>query len=74
VLARYAFGSKPAGSCSEAGGLAEALQPLGGAAVVVSTASGGKALAQAVKGLAPHGMLLTLGATSDPLASFPPAN
>jgi propanol-preferring alcohol dehydrogenase len=54
---------------SEAGGLAEALQALGGAAVVASTASGGKALAEAVKGLAPRGMLLTLGATSDPLGS-----
>ena len=54
---------------SEAGGLAQALQALGGAAVVASTASGGKALAEAVKGLAPRGMLLTLGATSEPLAS-----
>lgn len=54
---------------SEAGGLAEALQALGGAAVVASTASGGKALAEAVKGLAPRGMLLTLGATPDPLSS-----
>jgi alcohol dehydrogenase, propanol-preferring len=54
---------------SDTGGLAEALQALGGAVVVASTASGGKALAQAVKGLAPRGMLLTLGATSDPLAS-----
>lgn len=54
---------------SEGGGLAEALQALGGAAVIASTASGGKALAEAVKGLAPRGMLLTLGATSDPLGS-----
>jgi propanol-preferring alcohol dehydrogenase len=52
---------------SSAGGMAEALQALGGAALIVSTASGGKALAEAVKGLAPNGMLLTLGATSDPL-------
>jgi propanol-preferring alcohol dehydrogenase len=54
---------------SEEPGLAEALQALGGAAVVASTASGGKALAEAVKGLAPRGTLLTLGATSDPLGS-----
>ena len=54
---------------SEAGGLAEALQALGGATVVASTASGGKALGEAVKGLAPRGMLLTLGVTSDPLGS-----
>jgi alcohol dehydrogenase, propanol-preferring len=54
---------------SEAGGLAEALQALGGAALVASTASGGKALAEAVRGLTPRGMLLTLGATSDPLGS-----
>ncbi|NWA29763.1 alcohol dehydrogenase catalytic domain-containing protein [Pseudomonas gingeri] len=54
---------------SEARGLAQALQSLGGAAVVMSTASGGNALAEAVDGLAPGGMLLVLGATSEPLGS-----
>lgn len=54
---------------SEKGGLSEALQALGGATVVVSTASSGQALADVVKGLAPGGQLLTLGANADPLSA-----
>jgi propanol-preferring alcohol dehydrogenase len=45
----------------------EALQGLGGAALVISTASGGKAVAQIVKGLRPRGKIVTLGATPDPI-------
>jgi propanol-preferring alcohol dehydrogenase len=56
---------------SEMGIIAQALQSLGGAAVVASTASSGRALAEAVQGLAPGGVLLTLGATSEPLSSTP---
>ena len=54
---------------SEDHDLGEALLKLGGATLVVSTASGGQALAQCVAGLAPGGILLTLGATSEPLGS-----
>src|SRR6478672_1060842 len=45
----------------------QALQRLGGAALVIATASGGKAVAQIVKGLRPRGSVLTLGATPDPV-------
>ena len=44
-----------------------ALQQLGGAALVIATASGGRAVAQIVKGLRPRGRVLTLGATPDPI-------
>jgi propanol-preferring alcohol dehydrogenase len=42
---------------SDVGKLSEALQALGGARLVVSTASSGKTLADAVKGLGPRGSL-----------------
>jgi propanol-preferring alcohol dehydrogenase len=45
----------------------QALQNLGGAALVIATASGGKAVAQIVKGLRPRGKVMTLGATPDPI-------
>jgi propanol-preferring alcohol dehydrogenase len=45
----------------------QALERLGGAALVIATASGGKAVAQIVKGLRPRGKVLTLGATPDPV-------
>ena len=45
----------------------QALQELGGAALVISTASGGKAVVQIVKGLRPRGKIMTLGATPDPI-------
>ena len=45
----------------------EALRGLGGAALVISTASGGKAVAQIVNGLRPRGKIVTLGATPDPI-------
>jgi alcohol dehydrogenase, propanol-preferring len=49
--------------------LGEALQAMGGATLVVSTASDGKSLTEAVKGLGPRGSLLALGATDGPLRS-----
>ncbi len=45
----------------------QALQDLGGAALVIATASGGKAVAQTVKGLRPRGKVVTLGASPDPI-------
>jgi propanol-preferring alcohol dehydrogenase len=45
----------------------QALQDLGGAALVIATASGGKAVAQIVKGLRPRGKIIALGATPDPI-------
>jgi propanol-preferring alcohol dehydrogenase len=44
---------------------AEALQALGGATVILATASGGKAVADTVRGLRSRGSLLVLGATPD---------
>jgi propanol-preferring alcohol dehydrogenase len=44
----------------------QTLQELGGAALVIATASGGKAVAQTMKGLRPRGRIMTLGAT-DPI-------
>jgi alcohol dehydrogenase, propanol-preferring len=46
---------------------AKALQRLGGAAVVLATASAGKAAADTVKGLRPGGEVIVLGATEDPI-------
>src|SRR5467141_1988385 len=46
---------------------AEALQALGGATLVIFTASGGKAVTHLVKGLRPRGKIMMLGATPDPV-------
>src|SRR3984957_9694187 len=45
----------------------QALQQLGGAALVLATASAGKATAQTMKGLRPRGRIIALGATPDPV-------
>jgi propanol-preferring alcohol dehydrogenase len=45
---------------------AAALQALGGAALVVATASGGKAVSATIKGLRPRGQVIALGVTPDP--------
>lgn len=45
----------------------QALQDLGGAALVIATASGGKAVVQIVKSLRPRGKIMTLGAMPDPI-------
>jgi propanol-preferring alcohol dehydrogenase len=44
---------------------ARALQALGGATLVLATASGGKAAAETVQGLRPRGLVIVLGATPD---------
>jgi propanol-preferring alcohol dehydrogenase len=46
---------------------AKSLQALGGAVVVLATASGGKAVADTVKGLRPNGVVIALGVTDDPI-------
>jgi propanol-preferring alcohol dehydrogenase len=45
----------------------QALQELGGAALVIATASGSKGVAQLVKGLRPRGKIIVLGASPDPI-------
>lgn len=47
---------------------AQALRALGGAALVIATASSGGAAADLVKGLHPGGKLLVLGASPEPIA------
>src|SRR5712672_3629547 len=44
-----------------------ALQELGGAALVISTGSAGKAVSQVVKGLRPRGTIIALSASPDPI-------
>ncbi len=53
------------------GDVAEALQALGGAAVVLGTAGNSEAMAATVGGLAPRGELVTIGVTPDPLPISP---
>jgi propanol-preferring alcohol dehydrogenase len=50
---------------------AKALQELGGAAIVLATASGGKAISDTVKGLRPRGQVIALGATEEPIGVSP---
>jgi len=52
---------------SEKEPVAEALQKLGGANLIVATATNGKAMSDAVPGLAVDGKLIVLGAPADPL-------
>jgi propanol-preferring alcohol dehydrogenase len=52
---------------SSAANVASALQDLGGAHLVVVTASGGKAVTDAVKGLRPRGRIIALGASPEPV-------
>src|ERR1700731_3959611 len=47
--------------------IAKSLQALGGATVVLATASGGKAVADAVNGLRRGGVVISLGATDEPI-------
>ena len=56
---------------STAGDVAEALQGLGGAQVVLATAANSAAMAATVGGLAPQGELVNIGATFDPLPITP---
>ncbi len=50
-----------------ASNVAKALQELGGAEVVLATASGGKAVATALGGLRRGGVVISLGATDEPI-------
>src|SRR6202451_1199900 len=47
--------------------IAKSLQALGGAPVVLATASGGKAVAASVNGLRRGGVVISLGATDEPI-------
>jgi propanol-preferring alcohol dehydrogenase len=52
---------------SSLGDPAKELQALGGATVVLATASAGKAVADTVKGLRPGGVVIALGVTEEPI-------
>ena len=56
---------------STAGDVGEALQALGGVAVVLATAASSKAMGDTVGGLSPRGELVTIGVTADPLPIAP---
>jgi alcohol dehydrogenase len=56
---------------STSGDVSEALQALGGAAVVLGTAGNSQAMADTVGGLSPRGELITIGVTADPLPISP---
>ncbi len=56
---------------STKGDVAEALQALGGAAVVLGTAGNSRAMADTVGGLLPRGELITIGVTAEPLPISP---
>lgn len=56
---------------STGGDVAEALQKLGGAQVVLATAANSAAMAATVGGLAPQGELVIIGATFDPMPISP---
>jgi len=55
----------------DAGDPAKALQKLGGANVILSTASDSKGIAALMDGVAPDGTMLIVGAGADPLAISP---
>jgi D-arabinose 1-dehydrogenase-like Zn-dependent alcohol dehydrogenase len=56
---------------STEGDVSEALNDLGGAAVVLGTAGASKAMAATVSGLLPQGELITIGVTPEPLPISP---
>jgi D-arabinose 1-dehydrogenase-like Zn-dependent alcohol dehydrogenase len=51
--------------------VAEALQKLGGAQVILATAPSSKAMSEVIDGLAPNGKLMVVGATTDSLEVTP---
>jgi D-arabinose 1-dehydrogenase-like Zn-dependent alcohol dehydrogenase len=51
--------------------VADALQKLGGAAVILATAPSSKAMSELVNGLAPNGKLIIIGVTFDPVEVTP---
>jgi D-arabinose 1-dehydrogenase-like Zn-dependent alcohol dehydrogenase len=56
---------------SKAENAAEALQRLGGAQVILSTAPSSKAMSEVIDGLAPNGKLLVIGAAFEPIEVTP---
>lgn len=56
---------------STAGDVAQALQSLGGARVVLATAANSQAMADTVGGLGPQGELIVVGVTAEPLPISP---
>lgn len=52
---------------STAQNIGDALQALGGAKLILSTVTSGKAITEAVKGLGPNGKLMIVGVTEDPV-------
>ncbi|TDH52720.1 alcohol dehydrogenase [Mycobacterium eburneum] len=56
---------------STAGDVGQALQALGGAAVVLATAANSQAMADTIGGLAPRGELVIIGVTPEPLPISP---
>jgi D-arabinose 1-dehydrogenase-like Zn-dependent alcohol dehydrogenase len=56
---------------STAGDPAAALTALGGATVILSTIAGGAANTEVIGGLAPHGELIVVGASPDPIEASP---
>jgi D-arabinose 1-dehydrogenase-like Zn-dependent alcohol dehydrogenase len=56
---------------SKATNAAQALQELGGARVILATAPSSKAMSEVIDGLGPHGKLLVVGATTDPIQVTP---
>ena len=56
---------------STAGDVAEALQKLGGVAVVLATAANAQAMADTFGGLGPRGELVVIGVSADPLPISP---
>ena len=51
--------------------VAEELQKLGGAQVILATAPSSKAMSESINGLAPNGKLMVVGATFDPIEVAP---
>lgn len=58
---------------STAGNPGEALQALGGAKVILSTISNGEANTEVIEGLGPHGELIVVGASPEPIEAAPGA-
>ena len=56
---------------SKATNAAEELQKLGGAKVILATAPSSKAMSALIDGLGPHGRLMVIGATFDPIEVTP---
>jgi D-arabinose 1-dehydrogenase-like Zn-dependent alcohol dehydrogenase len=56
---------------SKATKAAEELQKLGGARVILATAPSSKAMSELIDGLGPHGKLVVIGATFDPIEVTP---